>query len=66
MSRGCVLCHEDVHFGMGMIIMKTAKRKPIDQIADEMEVDIEFIRPMYDAVIANPGKSAEEIYRLML
>ena len=48
-----------------MIIKKVKKNKSIDQIANELEESVDDIRPKYDAVIANPGKTAEEIYRIM-
>ena len=48
-----------------MIIKKVKKYKSIDQIADELEESVDDIRPKYDAVITNPGKTAEEIYNIL-
>ena len=44
---------------------KVLKNKSIEQIADELEEDIEDVRPIYDAIVANKDKTAEEIYSLM-
>ena len=50
---------------IAMIIKKISKNKSLDIIADETEEDVEYIRPLYDAVIAHPGKTPEEIYELL-
>ena len=41
---------------------KVHKNKSLEQIADELEEDIEDISPIYDAIVANKDKIAEEIY----
>ena len=50
---------------ISMIIKKVEKNKTLNVIADEMEEEIEIIRPMYDAVIANLGKEADDIYHIL-
>lgn len=50
---------------IGIIIKKVEKKKNLDVIADEVEEEIEIIRPMYDAVVSNPRMNAEEIYRII-
>lgn len=50
---------------IGQIIKKIDKNKDLDIIADEIEEDVEIIRPIYDAVIANPGKNSEEIFDII-
>lgn len=37
----------------------------LEVIADEIEEDINSIRPMYDIIVVNPGKDSEEIYNLL-
>ena len=51
---------------INLIIKKVNKGKTIEVIADELEEEIESIQTIYDAVIANLGKSAKEIYNIML
>ena len=46
---------------INLIIKKVNKNKTLDVIADELEEDVETLSPIYDTVVANPGKSAEEI-----
>lgn len=46
---------------LNTIFKKINKNKLLPQIADEMEEDIETIRPLYDIVINNPGKTIEEL-----
>ena len=48
-----------------MIILKVKKNKPLIQIASELEKEPEAIKEMYDIVVANPGKAAEEIYDII-
>ena len=50
---------------INQIIKKVNKEKALDVIADELEEDVETIRPIYDVVVANPGKNAEEIYDIL-
>ena len=47
------------------VIKKVAKNKPLIQIADELEEDINAIKVMYDTVVDNPDYSAQEIYDVM-
>lgn len=50
---------------INLIIKKVNKNKDLDIIADEIEEDVEIIRPIYDIVIANPEKNLEEIYDII-
>ena len=50
---------------INQIIKKVNKEKALDVIADELEEDVETISPIYDVVVANPGKNAEEIYDIL-
>ena len=50
---------------IGIVIKKIIKNKSIEVIADETEEDIETIRPLYNAIITNPGKTPEEIYAIL-
>ena len=47
-----------------MIQKKRAKGKSLVQIADELEEDVEVIRPLYDLVEKYPDKTAEELSEL--
>ena len=48
-----------------LIAKKVGKNKSLEAIADETEEDVEYIRPLYEAIITNPEKTPEEIYELM-
>ncbi len=48
-----------------MIILKVKKNKSLIQTASELEKEPEAIKEMYDIVVANPGKAAEEIYDII-
>ena len=50
---------------ISLIIKKVNKCKTLDEIADEIEEEIKIVQPIYDAIIANPGKGADEIYRIL-
>lgn len=50
---------------INLILKKVNKGKNIDIIADEIEEDVDDIRLIYDTIIANPKKNAEEIYELL-
>lgn len=50
---------------INLVIKKVAKKKTLSIIVEELEEDIESIHPIYDAVVSNPGKSAEEIYDIL-
>ncbi len=51
---------------LSLIQKKYAKGKPLTQIADEVEEDIESIRPLYDLVLKNPDKTPEELSLLSM
>ena len=50
---------------ISLIIKKVEKNKTLNVIADEVEEEIKIVQPIYDAVMANPGKGADEIYRIL-
>ena len=50
---------------INQVIKKVNKNMALSVIADELEEEVETIRPMYDVVIANPGKNAEDIFFIM-
>lgn len=45
---------------------KYAKGKALTQIADEVEEDVESIRPLYDLVVKYPDKTAEELSDMLI
>lgn len=45
---------------------KYAKGKALAQIADEVEEDVESIRPLYDLVVKYPDKTAEELSDMLI
>lgn len=49
---------------LSLIKKKYCKGKPLVQIADELEEDVEVIRPLYDLVEKYPDKTAEELSEL--
>ena len=49
---------------LSMIQKKYAKGKSQAQIADELDEDVEVIRPLYDLVKKYPDKTAEELSEL--
>ncbi len=48
-----------------LVKKKCAKNKTLSTIADELESEPDEILPVYDAVVGNPKKTAEEIYELV-
>lgn len=46
---------------VGQIQKKLKRGKPLSQIAEELEENVETIRAYYEAVAASPNKSAEDI-----
>lgn len=49
---------------LSLIKKKYCKGKPLVQIADELEEDVEVIRSLYDLVEKYPDKTAEELSEL--
>ena len=49
-----------------MIRKKCARDKSLVTIADEMETEPEEVLPIYNLIIANPGKTVDEIYTLFV
>ncbi len=49
-----------------LVKKKCAKNKTLSTIADELESEPDEIMSVYDAVVGNPGKTAEEIYELVV
>ena len=45
---------------------KCAKNKPLSVIAQELETESDEVLPIYNIITQNPGKSAEEIYELVI
>ena len=50
---------------INIVIKKVKKQKSLDTVADEMEENIDYIRPIYDAVVDNPNMDAEGIYNIL-
>ena len=51
---------------ISLIQKKCIKNKTLSVIADELETDTKDIIPIYDAITQNPGKTAEEIYEVVV
>lgn len=51
---------------ISLIQKKYAKNKSLPVIAEELETEIDELRPIYNAVCANPSKTADEIYELVV
>lgn len=50
---------------IGQIKKKILKNKQLPQIADELEVEIDDIKNIYETVVANQDKAPEEIYKIL-
>ena len=48
-----------------IIIKKVEKNKDIDTIAEAIEEDVEYIRPIYDVIVANPKMDESEVVKIL-
>lgn len=50
---------------INQIKVKCDKNKPLEQIADELEEEINYIEPLYQLVNVNKDKTSDEIYKMI-
>lgn len=51
---------------ISLIQKKCAKNKPLSVIAEELETESDEVLPIFNIIIQNPGKTAEEICELII
>lgn len=51
---------------ISLIQKKCAKNKPLSVIAEELETESDEVLPIFNIIIQNPGKTAEEICELVI
>lgn len=51
---------------VGQIQKKLKRGKPLPQIAEELEENVEAIRAYYEAVATSPDKTAEDIVKSLM
>lgn len=51
---------------LSLVLKKCEKNKPLFVIAEELETESEEVFPIYNIIIQNPGKTVEEICKMVI
>ncbi len=51
---------------ISLVLKKCEKNKPLFVIAEELETESEEVFPIYNIIIQNPGKTVEEICKMVI